>query len=184
MKPQCELNYGMMILMMIGMMNRLLGAQFLEEGVVWDETIFILLWCELSKGDPDLFLLHGLSQGGKDVLKLSEHHGAILLFVIEFHTFNEVFITSLALLLLDGLVHGHEVTDLHHSLTLLLWWLELGDRFLRWVQVNGTEEVSDVEGIDFTLAIEIEDVESELDFFCFSHLVCLSATTARDERQT
>jgi len=45
---QFELNYGMMILMIVGMMNFLLGAQFLEESVIWDETVLVLLWCKLS----------------------------------------------------------------------------------------------------------------------------------------
>jgi len=44
----CELNYGMMILMIVGMMNFLLGAEFLKEGIVWDETILVLLWGKLS----------------------------------------------------------------------------------------------------------------------------------------
>jgi len=39
----------------------------------------------------------------------------------------------------------------------------LRNRFLRGVQVNGAEKVSNVESINFTLAIEIEDVEGELD---------------------
>merc|ERR1719431_1169905 len=36
-----------MILMIVGMMNFLLGAQFLEESVIWDETVLVLLWCKL-----------------------------------------------------------------------------------------------------------------------------------------
>lgn len=96
------------------------------------------------------------------MLQLSQQHGAVLLFVVQLQTLEEVLVATHVLLLLDLSVDGEELVQLDLLLSALLGSTHLADEFQSWVQVQGTQSRSDVHGIHRTAAIPIVDGEHEL----------------------
>merc|ERR1712008_268462 len=97
----------------------------------------------------------------QNVLQFRGHHGAILFLVIKLEDFNEIVVEATVLVLLDGDEHGSELFELHHLFALLSGNSELFKLLVGGVQVDSTEQVRDVPGINNTFAIKIEDVEGE-----------------------
>jgi len=153
----------------------LLFAQFLEERNDSKAAILIFGWAAFSHHQFAVFLCKAFTKIGQNVLEFRGHHGAILFFVIELEDLNEVVVATTVLVLLDGDEHGDELLQFHCSLAFLGRDTELFELLVGGVQVNGTEQIRDVPGINSTLAIEVEDVEGEFHPFLvlctdFGHL--------------
>jgi len=141
-------------------------TKFHEERNDSEATIFILGWAAFSHYKFNIFLGKAFTKIFQNVGQFRGHHGAILFLVVKLEDFNEIVVAATVLVLLDGDEHGDELFEFHHLLTLLGWDGELFQLLVGGVEVDSTEQVRDVPGIDNTFAIEIEDVEGELHPLC------------------
>ena len=71
-----------------------LSAKLVHEGFVGDETILILSASQLVKHLASILLGDHVSQVAQDVLQLGQHHGAVLVLVVEFAELNEVMVIA------------------------------------------------------------------------------------------
>jgi hypothetical protein len=133
-----------------------------QEGFIGDEAVIILRVTALLDQDVNLLTLKLLTKGEQDVLKLAQHHGAILHFVVQLETLNEVLKATSVLGLLHVAVDGEELFESHELLSLLGGATESLDHLQGGVQVQTSETVTKVEQVDPALALEVIDVESEL----------------------
>merc|ERR1711971_571405 len=81
-----------------------LAAQFVQEGSVSEETIFILCSCQFIEKLGTDILGDFISHKRQESLELSQHHGSILVFVVKFAQLNVVKVVSSVFRLLDGLL--------------------------------------------------------------------------------
>merc|ERR550532_2816383 len=81
-----------------------LAAQFVQEGSVREITIFILSSCQFIEKLGTVILGDFISHKRQESLELSQHHGAILIFVVQFAQLNVVKVVSGMFGLLDGLL--------------------------------------------------------------------------------
>ena len=99
-----------------------------------------------------------LTKIAQDVLELSQHHGAILVLVIELAELNEIVVVARVLGLLDGFIH--EFDDLIKCAELLASVVGLtkfdGD-LLGNVHAEGIEDVHKIVHVKFASAIPIVD---------------------------
>ena len=89
--------------------------------------------------------------------------GAVLILVVQFQDLHKVVEATGVLGVLGLLEDGVEVVELDGLLSLLALTAQLSDGLQGGVEVAGAEEVSDVEAIDLTVALEVIDLEGELD---------------------
>merc|ERR1719402_135272 len=71
-----------------------LAAQSVNEWHVGEESVLILGVAKLSKQLLDIFLGDFISKIGKDVLKLSKHHGSVAVFVVQLKKLDVVVVGS------------------------------------------------------------------------------------------
>jgi len=90
-----------------------LAAQFVQEGTVGEETIFILNSCQFIEKCGTVILGDFISHKRQESLELSQHHGSILVFVVQFAQLNVVKVVSGVFGLLDGLLdEGDNLVEL------------------------------------------------------------------------
>lgn len=89
-----------------------------------------------------------LTQRKEGMLQFSQEHGAVFLFVVQFQTFNEIFVATLFLFLLDLRVDGKEFIEFNHFQFALLGTAHLFNQSQGGVQVEGTKGITQVVGID------------------------------------
>merc|ERR1712113_1373807 len=147
-----------------------LASQSINEAHVWEHAIFIFGITELSEQLLDILLGDLISKVAEDVVKLSKHHGAVAVFVVELEELNIVVVGSLgvrggnsSLDLLDNIIVLGEFLALLISLSLSNTGL-LGD-----VQAKGVADVSKEEEIDLTFAVPIVDVADVFDLSLINH---------------
>ena len=104
-----------------------------------------------------------LTEVGEKSKELVLEDGAVLVLVIQLQDFNEVVEAAGVLGVLGLLEDGVEVVELDGLLSLLALTAQLSDGLQGGVEVAGAEEVADVEAIDLTVALEVIDLEGELD---------------------
>ena len=90
-------------------------------------------------------------------------HGVVLVLVIELQDLNKVVKASLVLGVLAGLVHGEHIRLGQGLLTLLRLSPNLLNGLYGRVQVASSDQVTNIEGINFAVAFEVIDVKSEVD---------------------
>ena len=107
-----------------------------QEAHVGEETVLILRVAELSKELLDILLGDLVSEIAQDVVKLSQHHGAVAVFVVELEELEVVGVSSLGvgggdggLDLLDNIVILGELLALLVSLSLGNAGLEIHDSY-------------------------------------------------------
>jgi len=127
-----------------------------------DETVFVFLGAGFLKDGDDFFLLHALTQGDEDVLQLSVEHGVVALLVVELQDFHEVLEGAAVLILLHLGVNRKELIELHHLGLLHLLLAELLTDGNGGVEVEGSQTVSQVEGIHCVVTLEVVDREGKL----------------------
>merc|ERR1711992_318254 len=84
--------------------NYLLAAQFVQEGTVGEETIFILSSSQFIQKLGAIILGDFITHKRQESFKLSQHHGSILIFVVQFAQLNVVMVVTSVFWLLDGLL--------------------------------------------------------------------------------
>merc|ERR1719400_1057711 len=78
-----------------------LAAQFVQEGSIREITIFILSSCQFIEKLGTVILGDFISHKRQESLELSQHHGSILVFVVQFAQLNVVKVVSSVFGLLD-----------------------------------------------------------------------------------
>jgi len=136
-----------------------------QERFIGNETIIILRVTALLDEDINLLTLKLLTEGQKNVLQLTQHHGAVLHFVIELQALNEVLKGTSVLGLLHSAVDGEELFKLDELVSLLGGATQICDHLQGGVQVETSETVSQVEQVNPALTLKVIDVESELGAF-------------------
>jgi len=147
-----------------------LSGQSVQEGHVGEQTILVLGVTQLSEQVLHIGLGHLVTEVAEDVVQLSEHHGAVAVFVVELEELKVVGVGSLGvgggnggLALLDNVVVLGE-------LLALLVGLSLGDTgLLGDVQAKSVHDVSEEEEIDLAFAIPVVDVADVLDLCFINH---------------
>merc|ERR1712113_394509 len=72
-----------------------LASQSINEAHVWEHAILILRIAKFSKKLLDILLGDLITKIAEDVVKLSKHHGAVAVFVVELEELNIVVVRSL-----------------------------------------------------------------------------------------
>ena len=96
------------------------------------------------------------------MFQLSQHHGPVLLLVVELQALDEVLEGAGVLGLLELGVDGVELVQLDELLALLLGPAQLVDGLQRGVEVQAAEAVTQVEQVHAGLALEVVNVEGKL----------------------
>ena len=108
-------------------------------------------------------MLNLITKIGQQPEELVFEDGAVLILVVQLQDLDEVVEAAGVLWVLGLLEERVEVIKLEGLLSLLALTSQLGDGLEGWVQVAGAEQVADVEAIDLTVALEVVDLEGELD---------------------
>merc|ERR1712018_487843 len=147
-----------------------LATQPVQEGHVGEQTILVLGVAQLSEQLLDIVLGHFVTEVAEDVVKLSEHHGAVAVFVVELEELQVVSVGSL------GVRGGNGGLDLLDDIVVLgellalLVSLSLGDTgLLGDVQAESVHDVSEEEEVDLAFAIPVVDVADVLDLCFINH---------------
>merc|ERR1711992_362243 len=82
----------------------LLATQFVQEGSVGEETILILSSCQFIQKLGTILLGDFISHKRQESFKLSQHHGSIFIFVVQFAQLNVVMVVTGVFWLLDSLL--------------------------------------------------------------------------------
>ena len=104
-----------------------------------------------------------ITEVGQQPEELVFEDGAVLILVVQLQDLDEVVEAAGVLWVLGLLEERVEVIKLEGLLSLLALTSQLGDGLEGWVQVAGAEQVSNVEAINLTVALEVIDLEGELD---------------------
>ena len=106
-----------------------------------------------------------LTQVGEDVLELGQHHGAVLVLVVELAELDVVVVGAGGLGGLLGLVDQlDDLVELGKLLALLVGLAEANQDLLGDVQAKGVDDVHEEVHVQLAFAIPIVDVTDLLDF--------------------
>ena len=98
-----------------------LAGETVKEGHVGEESVLILRVADLSEHLLHILLGDLVSKVAQDVVELSEHHGAVLVFVVQLQELEVVVVCSLAVGGLQGrLNHADDIVELGELLALLV----------------------------------------------------------------
>ena len=113
-----------------------------------------------------MWWLAKLTHKSQESLELSQHHGSILIFVVQFAQLNVVVVVSGVFGLLDGCLDKFDnFVEFHEFLFNIVSLTELDASLLGQVHAHGVEDVHEVEHVNLTFAIPIVDVADPQDFF-------------------
>jgi len=144
----------------------LLAAQFVQERSVGEETIFILGISQSFQKLGAVFLGDFITHKSQESLELSQHHGSILIFVVQFAQLNVVVVVSGVFGLLDGSLDKFDnFVEFHEFLVNIVGLTELDASLLGQVHAHGVEDVHEVEHVDLAFAIPIVDGADLFDSF-------------------
>jgi len=139
------------------------SAHFLQEGFEGNETILILRVAQLIHQVLGLLLGQLLTKVGKEQEELMGQHSVVIVFVVQLQDLNKVVEATLVLGVLGGLVGGVAVGLGKDLLALLSLTADLSDGLKGGVQVAGADEVTQVEGVNLAITLEVIDIEGEVD---------------------
>merc|ERR1711935_196180 len=138
-------------------------AHPLEEGDEWHESIIVSGVAQLLHQTLGVLLGQLLSEVGEELEELVLNDG----FVVQLHDLNKVVEASLVLGVLAGLEHGEDFIFAEDLLSLFCGSSDGGDSLEGWVDVAGPHEVSDIEGVDLAVSLEVVDIEGKIDCLDF-----------------
>jgi len=141
------------------------GAHSSQKRFIRDETVVILRVAALLDEDVNLLPLQLLSEGEEDVLQLTQHHGSVLLLVVQLQTLHKVLKGASVLGLLHLRVDGVELFKLDELLSLLLCPTKFVNHLEGGVEVETSETVPKIEHVHAGLALEVIDVEGKFSSF-------------------
>jgi len=156
-------------------MGRLcLAGEPVQEGLVGEHAVLIFGVSQLSQKGHGVFLGDLISQVGEDVLELSQHHGAVLVLVVELAELDVVVVGAGALWGLDGVVdESDDVVEGGELLALLLLLAKADADLLGHVEAGGVDNVHQVEHVQLAFAIPVVDVADLLNSVSISHFECV-----------
>jgi len=130
------------------------------------ETLIVLGVAKLVHQALSFLLGEFLTKIGQQPEEILAEDGFVLVLVVQFQDFNEIVDATGVLGVLGLLEDGVHLIDGDHLLALFLeTTAHVVDGVVGGVQVAGADEVTNVEGIDFAVTLEVVDLEGELDFF-------------------
>jgi len=152
-----------MMLNALALKNLLLGgAHTLQEGFEGHVAVVILRFAQLLHQGLGLLLGQLLTEGGQETEQLISNDGVVSIFVIKLQDLNEVVEATLVLGVLTTLVHGEDISLYEELLSLGVSSSNLLDGLQGWVEVAGTDEVSNIEGINLAITLEVVDIKGKI----------------------
>jgi hypothetical protein len=110
-----------------------------------------------------------LTQVGQNVFKLSQHHGSVLVFVVQFAQFDVVMVVSAHVGCLQGSVdHGDDFVEAGEFLGFFFLLSILHADLLGDVESQGIHDITKIEQVELALAMPIVDVADFLNSYKFS----------------
>merc|ERR1712117_842298 len=147
-----------------------LAGQSVQEAHVREHAILILGVTELSKQLLDISLGHLITKIAEDVVKLSQHHGAVGVLVVQLQQLKVVVVISLgvrggnsSLHLLDNII------ILGKLLALLISLAKANTDLLSDVQAKSVHDVSKEEQVNLAFTIPVIDVTDVLNLCVINH---------------
>ena len=141
-----------------------LAAELVQEWCVREETILVLLTSQLIKHLDSILLGNHVPQVAQDVLQLGQHHGAVLVLVVELAELDKVMVVTEDLRLLQSLLdEGNDLVKLAELLAIVVSLAVLDADLLDNVEAKGIEDVHKVVHVDDTLHVPIIDLADPLD---------------------
>ena len=105
-----------------------------------------------------------LTQVGQDVFELSQHHGSVFVFVVQFAQFNVVMVVAMVFGGLQGSVdHGDDIVEAGEFLLLFFLLAISHADLLGDVESKGIHDVTKVEQVELSLAMPIVNFADLLD---------------------
>ena len=105
-----------------------------------------------------------LTQVGQDVFELSQHHGSVFVFVVQFAQFNVVMVVAMIIWGLQGCIdHVNNIIEAGEFLVFFFLLSVSHADFLGDVESQGINDVPEVEQVDLALTVPIVDVADFLD---------------------
>merc|ERR1712242_623256 len=143
----------------------LLAAQFVQEGCVGEETILILSSSQFIQKLGTVFLGDFITHKRQEGFELSQHHGSIFIFVVQFAQLNVVMIVSSVFRLLDSLLDkGYNLIKLAEFLLNIISLSVFDSGLLGQIHAKGIEDVHEVVHVKFALAMPIVDIADPSNF--------------------
>merc|ERR1712045_817228 len=143
----------------------LLAAQFVQEGTVGEETIFILSSGQFIQKLGAILLGNFITHKRQESFKLSQHHGSIFIFVVQFAQLNIVMVVTSVFWLLDCLLDkGYNLIKLAEFLLNIVSLSVFDSGFLGKVHAKSVEDVHEVVHVKLALAMPIIDIADPFDF--------------------
>ena len=130
---------------------------------VFHEALSILRLAHLVHQVLGLLLGQLLAQVDQQLEEVVGLAGVVILFVVELQDLHEVVEATGVLGVLNVLVHFEEVGLLDELLFLLLGASDTLDHSQGGVYVGGAEDVTDVEGVNLAIALEVVDIKGKID---------------------
>jgi len=151
-----------------------LAGEPVQEGLVGEHAVLVLGVSQLGQESHGVFLGDLISQVGEDVLELSQHHGSVLVLVVELAELDVVVVGSGALWGGDGLVdQGDDLVEGAELLLLLLLLAKTHADLLGHVVAGGVDDVHQVEHVELAFAVPVVDVADLLNSISISHFECV-----------
>merc|ERR1711992_261729 len=143
----------------------LLAAQFVQEGTVGEETIFILSSGQFIQKFGAILLGNFITHKRQESLKFSQHHGSVFIFVVQFAQLNIVMIVASVFWFLDSLLDkGDNLIKLAEFLLNIVSLFVFDSGFLGEVHAKSIEDVHEVVHVKLALAMPIVDIADPFDF--------------------
>merc|ERR1739849_67224 len=125
--------------------NLCLAAKLVQEWRVREETILVLLASQLIKHLGGILLGDQVTHVAQNVLQLGQHHGAVLVLVIELAQLDKVVVVTNNLRLLQSLLDkADDLVKLAELLASIVSLAELDADLLDDVDTKGIEDVHEV----------------------------------------
>merc|ERR1712156_255305 len=145
--------------------ENLLSAQFVKEWSVGEEAILILGISQRFQRLGTIFLRDFITHERQESLKLSQHHGAIFIFVVQFAQFNKVMVVSSVFRLSNNFLGKfNNLIEFAELLLNIVSLAVLDANLLGEVHAHGVEDIHEVVHVKDTLAMPIIDVADSLNF--------------------
>merc|ERR1712158_119573 len=162
MKKSTSLFFVVILRLCIGY---LLAAQFVQEGTVGEETIFILSSGQFIQKLGTIILGNFITHKRQESFKFSQHHGSILIFVVQFAQLNVVVVVTSVFWLLDCLLDkGDNLVKFAVFLLNIVSLSVFDGGFLGEVHAKSVEDVHEVVHVKFALAMPIVDIADPSNF--------------------
>merc|ERR1712112_175409 len=153
----------------------LLAAQFVQEGTVGEETIFIFTTGQFIQKLGTILLGNFITHKRQESFKFSQHHGSIFIFVVQFAQLNVVMIVSSVFWLLDCLLdEGYNLVKFAVFLLNIVSLSIFDSGFLGEVHAKSIEDVHEVVHVKFALAMPIVDIADPSNFISIDRHVELT----------